>query len=409
MKQHQKPTAAAPTDADSVRGVHALMIFNGRTPVFPPAHNLAGVWCRAGGEFTFVNMTAEDDRQDTLMGHGRLISLKASPSFLPKMLRYPVAFLVFFVRLRKVVRRLKPDVLLGCWGGGYLLARMLRWSGVKGKIVFWSQEYIRHDELSRRDPLRYLAWMERRLTPSADLTVVADPIRGEYQCAYLGTRNWMAIRNVPSREKFADGPSALADFLRDLRARHPSDFVFAFIGSICTGALVPELIESFAQWPQQTQLVFVGGVHSDMPDFHELIAKHRGRIHHVPRMNYDEVMRGLQLADAGIAFYAVDKPWVNERYCAPCKVGDYLKVALPMLLSCNETLAGLVEDYPVGIIVDPRSPDDIARGAIELLGAVQRGELNKQTIHSSFLNGLCLEQQCEPLFEMVSRWRSGDT
>jgi len=392
-------------EPDGIQGLRAMMIFNGRTSVFPPAHNLAGVWSRAGGDFTFVNMAADCDQEGTLIGHGRLISLKASPSFLPGIiLRYPVAFLIFFWRLRQLVRKLKPEVLLGCWGGGYLLARMLRWSGVRVRVVFWAQEYIRHDELSRREPLRYLVWMERRLARSADLTVVADPIRGKYQCAYLGTTNWMAIRNVPAREDFAEGPSQFADFLKAVKSAHPDEVVFAFVGSICTGALVPQLIDSFEQWPQGTQLVFVGSVDPDLPDFHERIKKHQGRIHYLPRMPYDQIMRGLKLADVGIAFYNVDQPWVNERYCAPCKVGDYLKLALPMLLSSNETLSGLVREYPVGVTVDPRSPKDIARGVVRLLEAIEKSEVEKSVIRSAFLNGLCLEAQCEPLFRLIHDW-----
>lgn len=383
------------------------MIFNGRTPPFPPAFNLARVFSERGVEFTFVNMTEEGDRQDTLLGFGRIVSLKVSPSFLRlKYLRYPVAFVIFFLRLRRLLQAAHPDVLLGCWGGGYLLARMLRMSGIHSRVVYWANEFIMHTELRRTDPLGYVVWAERKLAPTADLTVVADPIRGRYQCAYLGTSNWMAIRNTPSSIEHSSGPSLLKDALVSIKRSNPQSQIFVFVGSICQGALVPQMIESFKWWPELTPLVFVGDVGYDIPDFSQRIASHPRRIHHVPRMAYDHVMRGLQYADVGIAFYNVDKPWINERYCAPCKVGDYLQVGLPMLLSCNETLQGLVNDCPVGIAVDPRSPEAIAHGVGKILSMIAEGEITKDAIRRAFLMELCLERQCQPLLEVFCTWKN---
>lgn len=384
-----------------------LMIFNGRTPVFPPAINLAEVLSNKGIEFLFVNMSAEEDREETLSGHGRLISLKASPRCIKNTyLRYAIAFIVYTYRLRKLVKKEKPDVLLGCWGGGYLISKLLLLSGLKTRIIFWANEYIRHDELKISNPLRYILWAERKLAHKADLTVVADPVRGKYQGVYLGTKNIMTIRNVPPSGVVPDGPSQLSDLLKKIRSDKPDCRIFAFTGSICSGAKINELLDSFPMWPSNCVLVFVGSVDRDLPDFNTQLSEFSGRMYYLPRIPYIEVSRGLIFADAGIAFYNVDQPWVNEKYCAPCKVGDYMKIGLPILLSCNETLTSLLHQYPVGVAVDPRSAPAIAAGVQVLLDKIDNGMIEKENIRSEFNKSLSMEKQCEPLLQRFEEWQS---
>lgn len=386
--------------------VKAVMIFNGRTPVFPPAFNLAVVLSANAIDFTFINMSDKEDVAGTLAGHGRLVGFKVSPRMLPgKFLRYPVAFVLYFLRLHSSLRREKPDVILGCWGGGYLLGRLLLRCGVRSRLVFWANEYIRHDELKFSNPLRYVVWLERALASKADLTVFADPVRGKYQGRYLGTENTMSIRNVPPSGPIDDGPSQLTDLLKDIRRKIPNCKIFAFTGSICNGAKINELLESFSLWPSQCVLVLVGSVDSDLPFFHRDIEQYPDRVFYLPRIPYEEVSRGLKYADAGIAFYNVDQPWVNEKYCAPCKVGDYLKIGLPVLLSNNETLEELIKTYPIGVAIDPRFPDAIALGVCSLIESINNRDVESSRIIEIFESKLCMDKQCEPLISLFYNWK----
>lgn len=385
------------------------MIFNGRTPVFPPAINLAIVLSNRGVDFTFVNMSADNDFEGTLDGYGRLVSIKASPHCLRvKILRYPLAFLIFTWKLFRLSAKIQPDVIMGCWGGGYLISRILRWMGNKSRIVFWANEYIRHDELRVKDPLRYVVWAEKKLAAKADLTVVADPIRGKYQSAYLGVSDFLVVRNVPTQESVPDGASQLADLIENIKKDQPSCKIFVFAGSICNGAKIPQLLASFSLWPNDCVLVLVGTVDQDLPDFFDRLVGYPGRVFHLQRISYHEVLRGLLFADAGIAFYNIDQPWVNEKYCAPCKVGDYLKIGLPILLSCNETLSYFLEQYPVGVAVDPRSPSSIVTGVRELLLKIDNGIIRKKLIKDLFQESLSMEKQCEPFLKKFAEWESID-
>lgn len=386
------------------------MIFNGRTPVFPPAINLAIVLSNCGIDFTFVNMSVDDDFEGTLDGYGRLVSIKASPHCLRvKILRYPLAFLIFTWKLFRLSAKIQPDVIMGCWGGGYLISRILRWMGNKSRIVYWANEYIRHNELRVKDPLRYVVWAEKKLAAKADLTVVADPIRGKYQSAYLGVSDFLVIRNVPTQEEIPEGVSQLADLIENIKKDQPSCKIFVFAGSICNGAKIPELLDSFSLWPNDCVLVLVGTVDQDLPDFFDRLVGYPGRVFHLQRISYHEVLRGLLFADAGIAFYNTDQPWVNEKYCAPCKVGDYIKVGLPLLLSDNESLSYFLEQYPVGVAVDPRSPHAIAEGVKELSRRLNDGEIRNIAIRKIFNEILSIEKQCEPLCKKFQKWQLNDS
>lgn len=84
-----------------------------------------------------------------------------------------------------------------------------------------------------------------------------------------------------------------------------------------------------------------------------------GRI--CPAVPRSDLLRALPEADAGLIYYPPsDEPSVNQLYCAPTKLYEYLAAGLPVVGSANPSLRDLLEPHDLGFCADPDGAEGLA-------------------------------------------------
>jgi len=125
-----------------------------------------------------------------------------------------------------------------------------------------------------------------------------------------------------------------------------------------------ELIRS-AAWYESAELYLRG--YGDLEPALRALVKAEGleaRVHFLPPVAPDRLVESLAGFDVGVVPYRPTN--LNNRFCLPNKVFEYLQAGLALAASALPELERVVKETGVGELFDPEQPHDIAR-AINIL------------------------------------------
>lgn len=237
------------------------------------------------------------------------------------------------------------DTLLPC----FLISRLFR-----KPLIYDSHEYFtgQHGLAERR--LKYYLWkcLEKRLIPRLKcmLTVsnsIADLYFNEYGIKPV------VIRNL--------SPSSIAISARsrsELGIRKDELLVVLQGSGINPGRGVGELVEAMALTEGVRLLIIGGGDTLENIRYLTALKGVTGKVTFLPRMPWEMMMSYTKCCDAGLS---LDKDTcINQRYSLPNKLFDYISAGIPVIASNLQEVAGIINDYGCGIILEDVKPDVIA-------------------------------------------------
>lgn len=172
----------------------------------------------------------------------------------------------------------------------------------------------------------------------------------------------LVIENFPSfREELPD------------RAPPEDNVRVIYLGGFGEGRFTIEIIEAFASLPPSVQLDIVG---SGRPAFVAKVSKHLKElgVNHVrilPAVPYAEIPKLLESYHIGVALYRNTN--LNNYYCAPNKVYDYLMNGMPVITNRYPGLVSVIEANRVGACIEEVNAEEI-RKAIDLIRRERRWE-----------------------------------
>lgn len=182
-------------------------------------------------------------------------------------------------------------------------------------------------------------WGVRR----ADVIFHAEHNRRDYfKKHYPGSEKpQLVIENFPFFAEPAAARSAPTDRVR-----------VVYLGGFGSGRFTEEIIDSFAQLPPSTSLDIVG---YGRPDYvarlnrrlNDLAVDH---IRLLPAVPYSKITDLFSDYDVGVALYRNTN--LNNYYCAPNKVYDYLMNGMPVIANRYPGLVSVIEKNRVGVCVD---------------------------------------------------------
>lgn len=176
----------------------------------------------------------------------------------------------------------------------------------------------------------------------------------------------------------------------------PADEVrVIYLGGFGEGRFTIEIIDAFASMPPSIRLDIVG---SGRPEFVARVADHLESLNvkHVrilPAVSYVEIPKLLESYHIGVALYRNTN--LNNYYCAPNKVYDYLMNGMPVITNRYPGLVSVIDANRVGVCIDEVSASEI-REAIDVICRERRWENITPEIRRRY----CWEHQVSDYLEV---------
>lgn len=255
---------------------------------------------------------------------------------------------------RRVIDRLETDVYHA--SDLYVLPAMASAARKGGKrLVYDARELYPFVQGTVGKPWATLFWsrVEGRYVRRADLILtvndsIADRIEGAY-----GVNRPVVVHNVPDRIEVH--PS---DHIRRTIRIEPTTLVVLHLGHLRSGRGGEVLVRAMKH-VEGAVLVFVGSG----PEEGRLAETARSdgsdsKVFFFEPVPYDQVLDVAAGADVGVTL--LEDTCLNHRLALPNKLFEYLAAGLPVIASDFPEIGRVVNEFDVGIAVDPSSVEQVA-------------------------------------------------
>jgi glycosyltransferase involved in cell wall biosynthesis len=149
-------------------------------------------------------------------------------------------------------------------------------------------------------------------------------------------------------------------------------------GSFNPGRWLAELAQSAEYLPDDTKLVFVGETSRWWKYHVEPLLKNPPLSNKTaigPWIPHEELLNYVADADVGIIIY--DDKLLNNYYCEPGKLSDYVLAGVPVVAPDFPTISPVILRYGIGSIFSSPQPIEIAKAITEAL------MMNKDSLNSA--------------------------
>jgi glycosyltransferase involved in cell wall biosynthesis len=196
--------------------------------------------------------------------------------------------------------------------------------------------------------VEFWAAFDRNLARRADLRVTVSPqlaevMAREYGCDFLSLPNCVSRASVsPVDLDAARQRSAMREHV-----------VFIFLGVFTSGRGIEDLIAAWRHVDRRGLLVLQGPEGSFRSDMIELARSHGmldERVFFPPAVDTSELIDAARQADIGIIPYAASS--INNRYCSPNKLSQYMAAGLPIVANETEFVKSIIIESGGGATVD---------------------------------------------------------
>jgi len=193
--------------------------------------------------------------------------------------------------------------------------------------------------------------IERQLIGQADLVLVVSPgINDWYEQAY-GICNVYTVMNCPPYRAPAHSRK-----LREALGLTADKKIVIYQGGIVMGRGVEGLLKAFAAQDDGAHVLVLMGYGELTPLAKEFAEKHANIFVH-PAVPPEVVLEYTASADVGVAY--IDNPSLNDRYCLPNKLFEYIMAGLPVLVNDAPEMKRLVNGREIGAVLSELSPTSI--------------------------------------------------
>jgi glycosyltransferase involved in cell wall biosynthesis len=199
--------------------------------------------------------------------------------------------------------------------------------------------------------------LEQWLVPRADELIVPSARRGQlYVERYALQKLPKLILNCPPLTT-----PQYSDVLRQRLQLPPGTHVVLYHGSLLAGRGLEQLILSVHHFDASSVLVIIG---SQGEFYRDVLAplvdseKLNDRVSFIPYVPPEEMMGYVVGADVGVAIYRNVN--LNNYFCAPTKLYEYLMAGVPVVTSAFPELVDFLTEHRVGCTFDPDCPESIA-------------------------------------------------
>lgn len=237
------------------------------------------------------------------------------------------------------------------------------------KLVFGSRlvyhPYELFGEQSSR-PNWFLARIEQWLLGGqVDCLVTQNDMRANF---YRNRKGYQGEVVIVSNTKKAPLDLMSRHDLRQVLGVSTGMRLVVYEGALIPGRCLEELVEAFGLIERDDiGLVLVGKL--TMWAEEKLVPKLKnfsvkGKVWHINHVPHNEVVPLVRSCDAGVIIY--DPQYLNNLYCAPGKLSDYLHAGVPLIVPDFPTLGELVRHQRIGVTFDGTTAKSISKAILEV-------------------------------------------
>ncbi len=277
---------------------------------------------------------------------------------LPRWARGPLRFLLFNWKVYRALRTRTFEVLhahdLWVLPGSLAAARK-----AGRPLVYDAHEFCRDLAVFRKKPLSRLIWRftERRLLPRTNALITINEFHDRlYRETYRHVPPGIVLYNYPRRREVEDSPLPNS-------SRREGTVLFQGIFKPARG--LPELLRALTKI-EDARLWLVGSGEIE-ENLRRLVREWRlqKRVEFKGMQPWDRVLRLTRQARVGVVLFEPDS--TNYRYASPNKFFEYVAAGTPLIASDIPTFRQFLQEFEVGVLVPPHSPEAIARAVSRLL------------------------------------------
>ena len=188
---------------------------------------------------------------------------------------------------------------------------------------------------------------ERLLWPMVDHLVSVSPAILEWYRDNRGPKPSTLVLNSPMYSQVKHRSTVKLHYFHEQFAIPPDRKIFIYIGLMCHGRGIKQLLEVFSQPSIRSHLVLMG--YGDTVG----VADHARRfpnIHIHPAVPHDQVVDFVREADVGLCL--IENISLSDYLCLPNKLFEYAFAGVPVLASRLPEIVKVVNRYNLGICCD---------------------------------------------------------
>ena len=241
---------------------------------------------------------------------------------------------------------------------------------------------------------RVLAWMERRAIHRVDAVTVSGPLDADVlaQRYALAERPAVMLNTPPYADRVA------SDLLRRNGDIPSGDLVLLYQGVIHHGRGIEPVMMAMAERSDVHLCIIGDGPARTALEQRAAALDVADRVHWIGSIPYDELHAWTCSADIGLTL--IEDVSMSYAYALPNKFFEYMRARIPQLVSDLPALHGMVQEHPVGILVDAAlAPQDVARAIDRLRNHATRQAFAEQC---DDIRDLCYERQARVLLDVYA-------
>ena len=226
-------------------------------------------------------------------------------------------------------------------------------------VIYDSQEIWSGVNNPLNKPRSLWLFFEILFARSTDRIIVTDRHRRRILSEVLKVEKSkiMVLPNVPLIRGLKQAKSSVRHASKNL-----DKFLVVYAGALTRERQLEELIEAIVDTPKDWALVFVGfGDNSYIEELRKYaqslgVSEKFSVLNAVP---WNELVSYLRDADVGVAFYRQDS--LNNKYCSPSKVYDYLLAGLQILSTDNPLIKDIAGEFSTVAALSEVNSSNITR------------------------------------------------
>ncbi|MHA1927507.1 MAG: glycosyltransferase [Candidatus Thorarchaeota archaeon] len=209
--------------------------------------------------------------------------------------------------------------------------------------------------------VKKLAWMpiHSLVFLKADIIMHAEENRMEYCMGkYISSAKHVLLENLPfaKQNSIPKSRKELHDPIR-----------IVYIGAFLPARCIEDILDAFHEIPSElASCDLIGYGKSSYMTFLKEYASSLSldNVRFLPPVHHANMLKVLNNYDVGLALYRSSN--LNQYYCAPNKVYDYITCDMPIIGSDNPSLINIIEKYEIGVCLSSISGQSMMRAIISI-------------------------------------------
>ncbi len=204
-----------------------------------------------------------------------------------------------------------------------------------------------------------LSKLENHLLPKCDAVITVNPFIAQEMASRYKVKQPQVILNA-TRTPELFSPDKHYDLFREKFSITADERIILFQGWMSKTRGLQTLVQAIQNVPVHIHLVFMGYGEAipELKQLRDSLQLH-GQVHFMEAVSQDELLYWTASADVGIIPYqSVD---LNNHYCSPNKLFEFIQARLPILANDLPFLKQIVGEEAFGMVTPLVSVEDYAR------------------------------------------------